>query len=217
MPSPCILGVDLAGPAGAANTAVALFLEDGDRLEFQPRACDGSDAHIFELVSELSKGHPVVIGLDAPLSYGPGGGQRPADAALRRRLTDLGMPPGSVMAPTAPRMAYLTLRGVVLARAISSLETDFSVDVAEVHPSACMALRGAPVAPIRGFAASVRARVELLEWLSTQGLRGVPTQAVTGHFVAACAATLAAWHWFRGRPAWLAAAEPPWHPYDFAC
>ena len=39
----------------------------------------------------------------------------------------------------------------------------------------------------------------------------------SSHFVAACAAALAAWHWQKGTSSWLAKAQLPWHPFDFAC
>jgi len=37
------------------------------------------------------------------------------------------------------------------------------------------------------------------------------------HTVAACAAALAAWDWSRGKGRWVHPADPPAHPYDFAC
>ena len=58
----------------------------------------------------------VVSGLDARLSYNIGGGDRPGDAALRAAIIAAGLRPGTVMAPTFSRMAYLTLRGITVSR-----------------------------------------------------------------------------------------------------
>jgi hypothetical protein len=63
-----------------------------------------------------------------------------------------------------------------------------------------------------------RARQELLEWLEIKGLQGLgklPEQS--DHSVAACAAALAAWQWSTGKAVWLHKAEPPLHPFDYAC
>jgi hypothetical protein len=50
------------------------------------------------------------------------------------------------------------------------------------------------------------------------GLHGIPVLADTSdHFVAACAAALAGWQWAAAKPAWCYPAQPPEHPYDFAC
>lgn len=35
--------------------------------------------------------------------------------------------------------------------------------------------------------------------------------------VAPTTSALAAWHWVRGTTVWLHEADPPLHPYDFAC
>jgi len=218
MPSPYVIGLDLAGPGGAARTGVAVFCEGGEKLRFERHRCDGSDPQILALVSGIATDHPVVVGVDAPLSYEPGGRQRASDADLRRRLVRAGLPPGSVMSPTAPRMVYLTLRGVVLARAMSSCKPVHPLEVVEVHPSAVFALRGAPPELVRAYKNSEDAQHQLLMWLGAKGVAALPGATGAGsHFVAACAAALSAWRWYRGAPAWLAAARPPWHPYDFAC
>jgi len=156
--------------------------------------------------------------LDAPLSYGLDGKSRPADSDLRARVQKLGLPPGSVMAPTAPRMAYLTLRGVSVARALGFLGSPHDLSIVEVHPGAALALGGAPVESIRTFREDLAARDDLLRWLAAQGLEGIGWEVVTtDHSVAACAAAWAAWLWRRGESNWIVPADPPHHPFDFAC
>jgi predicted nuclease with RNAse H fold len=212
-----LLGIDLAGPAAPQRTGVALFAAEGEGMRRLPAGCDGSDEGLRARVAERAEEAPVVVGIDAPLSYQPGGGQREADAELRRVIQARGMHPGSVIPPTAPRMVYVTLRGVALAHALTTIGAAHPVRVVEVHPGAALCLRGAPLAAIRGFATDTAARGELLQWLGEYGVDGLdPTATESDHDVAACAAALGARDWFAGRPRWLHPARPPWHPFDFA-
>ena len=115
------------------------------------------------------------------------------------------------------RMVYLTLRGIVLARMLETLKPDFDLRIVEVHPGASMLLRNAPVNEVANFKRERSARSRLLQWLETQGLEGISrAEDVADHFVAACAAALAAWQWSLGRSVWIFSAKPPDHPYDFA-
>jgi len=51
-----------------------------------------------------------------------------------------------------------------------------------------------------------------------QGLKGIDIiGSVSDHYVAACAAALAAWKWHLDQSAWIFKSEMPYHPYDFAC
>jgi predicted nuclease with RNAse H fold len=212
-----VLGVDLAGPAGSASTGFACFKAATGRIEFSQQVCNGTDAALYGLAEQLSHAAPVIIGLDAPLSYQPGGGQRRRDAQLRKLIVERGMRPGSVMAPTAPRMVYLTLRGVALAGTLTKLVSRHPIHIVEVHPGATLCLRGAPLDAVRTFANNPKVRSRLLWWLQNHGLHRIkkPVQC-TSHFVAACAAALAAWSWHIGSPCWCARSELPWHPYDLA-
>ena len=211
-----ILGVDLAGPAGSANTGVACFKAIDDKLRFTREECNGSDTALYSFAKCLSDTGPVIVGLDAPLSYEPGGRQRQRDAELRNLIVQHGMRPGSVMAPTAPRMVYLTLRGIALAGILDKLVSRHPIRLVEVHPGATLCLRGAPLNAVRTFANQESARPILLSWLKKQGLGCIRKPTVcTSHFVAACAAALAAWSWHMGKSQWAVSAEPPWHPYDF--
>jgi hypothetical protein len=64
----------------------------------------------------------------------------------------------------------------------------------------------------------MRAHLNLLGWMGTQGLKGLSRAGdVADHFVASCAAALGAWQWSMDRSVWIHPAVPPWHPYDFAC
>lgn len=208
-----IVGIDLAGPSNAAETAVAVFRSEDDVLQYE-RFTEGSDIAIRELICEEAERGPVAVGLDAPLSYQPGGGDRPRDSQLRRELVKAGLRPGSVMPPTMTRMAYLTLRGLAIARLLQLP----GVEVVEVHPGAVLALRGAPISCVRSFRSTSSCRLKLLRWLETQGIEGLEApDPCTSHFVAACAAALGTRDWRMAASRWSASAEPPLHPYDFAC
>lgn len=113
-------------------------------------------------------------------------------------------------------MVYLTLRGVSLTRMLEKERP--GCRIVEVHPTASLALRGAPIDAARTFKVSREARLLLLEWLESAGLLGVGDRADdSDHAVAACSAALAAWKWHEQQAVWLHEAEPPVHPYDFAC
>ena len=158
-----------------------------------------------------------MIGIDAPLSYNPKGGDRPSDSELRRLVQEHGGRVG-VMPPTMMRMVYLTLRGVGLAGLLESLKPQYDLGIVEVHPGACMILCGANADDVRAFKREQPARGRLLDWLETKGLKGVcGIEAVSDHYVAACAATLAAWQWSLEKSVWCYRSNPPYHPYDFVC
>lgn len=213
-----VVGVDLSGPANPKNTAVAVFVADGEYLEYQALLPSATDAVLFEEIRRRLAVDDVCVGLDAPLSYGSEGGQRESDAALRAKAIEAGLRPGSVMAPTAPRMAYLTLRGLAVARGLQLLGGPGKLRVVETHPGAAMALGGAPVEAVRSFRECEEDRDRLVHWLRDRGLRGVePESITTDHSLAACAAAWATWRWNRGQPSWVFRAEAPHHPFDFAC
>ncbi len=213
-----VIGVDPAGPAGSAATAIITFAVEDHRLRFLRQERDGTDRVLYENMHRLAAQGPVIVGLDAPLWYELGGGQRRRDAELRALIVQHGMRPGPVMAPTAPRMVYLTLRGVTIASALAGLAGCHPVRIVEVHPGAALCLHGAPLCAVRAFATEYRARSELLSWLTSHGLIGVsPLAGCSSRFVAGCAAALAAWKWHTGESRWVARTDPPWHPYDFAC
>jgi len=212
-----IIGLDLSGPRNTADTYLVIFNEQGAGLNFINAVNGADDQQIFHAVSGLGSNEPIIIGMDAPLSYNPGGGDRPSDANLRRAVREKGGGVG-VMPPTMIRMVYLTLRGILLTRMLEKLKPELDIRMVEVHPGASMLLRDAPAKAVATFKRDESARLQLLQWLGEKGLMGIPRRGdVPDHFVAACAAALGAWQWSLGKSAWLHPAKPPEHPYDFAC
>jgi predicted nuclease with RNAse H fold len=211
-----VLGVDLAGPTNRADTVAAGFRTRQKKLEhrFLREGLDDRELEAL-IIAEIPADVRLVVGLDAPLSYNPGGGDRPADRELRRRLIESGLHSGTVMAPTMSRMVYLTLRGVVVARMLGAVRP--GCRIVEVHPAGAMILRGAPAADIRRLKKSAAARRSLLAWLATQGLTGLPSKEANDHIIAAYAAALAAWGWSRRKTRWRHQANLPVNPFDFAC
>ncbi len=212
-----ILGIDLSGPRNIADTHCAVFRETRTTLQFIRALRGADDRQILEAVSNLGQSERVIVGIDAPLSYNSGGGDRPSDRALRRFAQEHGGGVG-IMPPTMIRMVYLTLRGIALARELESLKPRIDLRIVEVHPGAAMLLRDAPRRQLTSMKRELSARLDVLRWLQTQGLQDVPgADDPADHFVMACAAALAAWKWEGGKPAWRFPASPPDHPYDFAC
>lgn len=213
-----VVGIDLSGPSNTRATSLAYFADYGERLSFLDKLSGADDRQIFDLVAHLAADDELVVGLDAPLSYNIGGGDRLGDSGLRQTIVKAGLRSGTVMPPTMTRMVYLTLRGIAIARSLETLAADHSVQVVEVHPGAAMALRGAPVDAVRTFKDDVAAREKLLAWLTGQNLENLTALAdYSAHDLAACAAAFAAWKWRRGESCWIQPAAPPHHPYDFAC
>ena len=207
-----VLGLDLAGPANAADTAAALYRVESGKPILVETATGLDDPAVAAL---LPPGPGLVVGLDAPLSYQPGGGDRAGDRELRRLLKERGLAPGTVMAPTLTRMAYLTLRGMAIARLIEKLKPE--ARIVEVHPAGALVLREAAPLDVRELKRSAEARMRLVARLAEAGLGpGLPADA-GDHLVAAAAAALAAWDWSRGEARWQWQAEPPHHPYDYTC
>jgi len=212
-----IVGIDLSGPRNFADTCLVSFEEHGEEIHLMDVREGADDDQILEAISGLGKSEGIVIGIDAPLSYNPKGGDRPSDSDLRRLVYSQGGRVG-IMPPTLIRMVYLTLRGLQLTRLLETLKMQYDLRIVEVHPGACMNLRGADAGDISKFKTETLARGRLLDWLETKGLRGIcRTESVTDHYVAACAAALGAWQWGLGKSVWCFALELPHHPYDFAC
>ena len=213
-----IVGVDLAGPRNASGTGIAWFHSTDVELRFGGFKDGAGDQDILELVLRMAEIDRVCVGVDAPLAYGSTDGRRAADGELRKKLIERGGHPGIVMAPLAPRMVYLTLRGVALARALMTVPAPFGLDVVEVHPGGAFLLRGAPVELVRTFKREIPSRVALVRWLSKAGMPGLPDElSASDHVIAACAAALAAWEWAYRRTQWVYPASSPMEPFDFAC
>jgi len=213
-----IVGIDLSGPKNKSDTYVVVLQGENSILEINKIIPGANDKDILNCIKELLIESDTVIGIDAPLSYNIDGGDRPSDKELRKKVIALGLHPGSIMPPTMTKMVYLTLRGISVARCLLSIQTEFTLNLLEVHPGSSLALHGAPVDAICRFKNEIAARYQLLDWLELQGLHGVKSVSdPEDHYVAACAAAFAAWKWKMGEYAWIYPAEPPFSPFDFVC
>ena len=72
-----------------------------------------------------------MIGIDAPLSYQDGGGDRPQDKSIRQFIKKHGLSGSSIMPPTLTKMVYLTLRGIGLTRRIMLLNDSQNIRMVE--------------------------------------------------------------------------------------
>lgn len=190
----------------------------GQRLALDGALVDASDRALLERIGALGHQADCFIGIDAPLSYNDGGGFRPSDAELQRRITAIGMKSSSIMPPTLTNMSYLTLRGLGLSRAISLLQCPHTLRLFETHPGAAFGLHGAPLSAVLDYKKSIDSRFELLAWMTSKSLDGLtPDLAGSSHLVAACGAMYAAWKWANRASQWCFPGLPPQHPFDFAC
>ena len=211
------IGIDLSGPSNSEETALVAFKASGQgSLSACHKLLGADDYDILYSIRRFQIEGDIVVGLDAPLSYNVGGGDRAGDAELRKKIISAGLKPGSVMPPTMTRMVYLTLRGVSIARML--LATSPQIKIVEVHPGAAMVLRGAPVSDVLDFKHRERSRWNLLEWLFQQGLRDISDISnPTDHYIAACACGLACWKWHQNKSVWIHHRDQPIHPFDYAC
>ena len=211
------MGLDLSGPGNSKDTALVALKPHGEgSLSVCTLLSGADDRDILSCVESLAPEGEIVIGIDAPLSYNIGGGDRPSDAQLRKKIVAAGLRPGTVMPPTLTRMVYLTVRGITVARLLQAACR--YIRIAEVHPNAVMALRGASTDDVIAYKKDEKARYRLLEWLGQQGLEGICGLAhPSDHYVAACACALGAWKWNKERPVWIYPASPPFHPFDYVC
>lgn len=217
-----VIGIDLSGPSNHKDTVLTVFKRQAGQLTFIKLLSYISDMDILNEIKYQSQIDEVVIGIDAPLSYQDGGGDRPGDKQLRQFIVTLGMKPGSIMAPTLNRMVYLTLRGIKLTREIENLETRNSVSVVEVHPGAIIGSRllSEDLNYVLTYKQDVTARMFIRNWFKEQNLTNLPDVVQEeSHSIDACAAALGAWHWKDEslEPKWLYPANPPLHPFDYSC
>src|SRR5512138_119706 len=147
-----IVGIDLSGPRNFADTCLVSFEERAEEIQLVEVREGADDNQILEVISQLGPKEPIVIGIDAPLSYNPRGGERPSDTELRHFVHAQGGHVG-VMSPTMIRMVYLTLRGLQLTRLLERFKPQYDLRIVEVHPGACMLLRGADPGDVRTFKA----------------------------------------------------------------
>ena len=107
-----LIGIDLSGPSNTKESTLVSFEARNNSLQMTTEIEGVTDLSIYDAIAENSANVNVIVGIDAPLSYNPGGGDRKSDKDLRKQIIAKGMHPGSVMPPTLNRMAYLTLRGI---------------------------------------------------------------------------------------------------------
>ncbi|MDR7079237.1 putative nuclease with RNAse H fold [Neobacillus niacini] len=219
-----IIGIDLSGPSNHKDTVLAVFEKQGHQLVFEKIISNISDMEILKEIQDQSQIDEVVVGMDAPLSYEDGGGDRLGDKLLRQFIISLGMKSGSIMPPTFNRMVYLTLRGIKLTREIENLSNQNPISIVEVHPGAVIGSRlpREEVEYVLNYKQEQNQAVRsfLRDWMIDQNVTGLPMFIdIESHFIDACAAALGAWHWKDPafQPRWLLPANPPLHPYDFCC
>ncbi|MGM0844781.1 MAG: DUF429 domain-containing protein [Bacillota bacterium] len=217
-----VIGIDLSGPSNPKDTVISIFDKVDGSLKFRELISGATDEVILSRVKREAETDSVFIGIDSPLSYQDGGGDRQADKSLRDYIKKLGMKTSSIMSPTMNRMAYLTLRGISLTRTIQLLKTNSPVKIVEVHPGATM---GSCISPdLLPHLLLYKKREDSLNYifhfLQTTDLNSLPEEVkATTHAVDACAAALGAWYWGDPylEPNWCHKAAPPHHPYDFCC
>ncbi|WP_404406097.1 DUF429 domain-containing protein [Jeotgalibacillus malaysiensis] len=210
-----IIGIDLSGPSNHQDTVATAFNMDHG-LTFKKSVSGASDDEILNLVRECLTEGEVVIGIDAPLSYQDGGGDRPHDKALRGVLKAGGLNGSSIMTPTMTRMVYITLRGIQLTRMLQ----DPGVEILEVHPGAAIGLRMEDPTPALSYKKDPSKRAEVFTWLQQQGLHGLTEDiAETTHSIDSCGAALAAWHYKAPdkQPVWSYTHTSAAHPFIMCC
>ncbi|EDL65794.1 hypothetical protein BSG1_16100 [Bacillus sp. SG-1] len=217
-----VIGIDLSGPTNTKDTVVSIFEKVDGALKLRQLISGATDEVILSRIQKEAENHTVFIGIDSPLSYQGGGGDRQADKSLRAYITELGMKSSSIMAPTMNRMAYLTLRGISLTRAIGSMTTRKPVKIVEVHPGAVMGSRlPKELLPhLLSYKKEADSRLHIFQFLQSTDLNALPEEVKeTTHAIDSCAAALGAWNWGDPylEPNWCWKAEPPLHPYDYCC
>jgi uncharacterized protein len=217
-----VIGIDLSGPSNHKDTVMTVFELQDAELTFVNLRRNIGDFEILEEIHAQSQLDEVVIGIDAPLSYEDGGGDRIGDKQLRQFIVSLGMKSGSIMPPTFNRMVYLTLRGIKLTREIENLWSQNPISIVEVHPGAVMGSRISPIdlEYVLRYKQEMSSRSFIKNWLGEQQVTQLPSYIdEESHMIDACAAALGAWHWKDPlyEPKWLLAANPPLHPYDYCC
>lgn len=215
-----VIGIDLSGPSNHKDTYLTVFEAKDNELKFIKYLSHLSDEAILEEVFAQSKTDEVVIGIDAPLSYEDGGGDRKSDKSLRKFIVELGMKSSSIMPPTLNRMVYLTLRGIKLTREIMGATSVHPISIVEVHPGAIIGSRLSPaeIEHVLTYKQDLAVRRILLNWFKQQQVFGVPEiLAAESHSIDACAAAIGAWNWKEGKSKWVYPAKFPLHPFEFCC
>lgn len=207
------IGIDLSGPSNTKDTSVAIFSLDHEEMHFKELIEGASDYDIYRRFENEQE--DMVFGIDAPLSYQPGGGDRPGDRALRACIKEAGMKSGSIMTPTMTRMVYLTLRGISLSRGLASMT---SASIVEVHPGAAVGLRLSDINSVLTYKSDIAARTTIHNFLENERVIDIPEYTLQStHSFDACLAAYAAWNWHHGKASFSFPAESPIHPFEISC
>ncbi|SEM53925.1 Predicted nuclease (RNAse H fold) [Mesobacillus persicus] len=217
-----VIGIDLSGPANHKDTVLSVFQVKDNRLVFEEMVVDANDEMIISTIKAAASIGEVVIGIDAPLSYQDGGGDRPQDKSIRQIMKSYGLSGSSIMPPTLTRMVYLTLRGVSLTRRVMMMDFYENIQLVEVHPGAAIGTRIGKehLSHALLYKKNEGSSKFVLEWFDKVGMVGVPeTLYFSSHQIDACAAALAAWHWADSdkQPTWHWKTTSAAHPFEFCC
>jgi uncharacterized protein len=217
-----VIGIDLSGPANHKDTVLTVFHVNNGFLEYKGMINGASDDMIISRIRVEALTDEVVIGIDAPLSYQDGGGDRPQDKSIRQFIKDIGMSGSSIMPPTLTKMVYLTLRGIGLTRRILNITASHKIRIVEVHPGAAIGTRighsGLPHA--LQYKKEEMSRSAIFSWFQTIGLKSLPEEIINStHMIDGSAAALAAWHWADStkQPLWHWKTISSEHPFEFCC
>lgn len=215
-----VIGIDLAGPANHKDTVMSVFQASEDLLVFENAMDQASDEKIFTAIQAIAAKEHVVIGIDAPLSYQDGGGDRPQDKSIRQFIKTYGLSGSSIMPPTLTKMVYLTLRGIGITRRILSANHADHIHIVEVHPGAAIGTRigSKKLHHALHYKKELESRIAIFNWFQSIGIMGIPNEFVeTSHAIDSCAAALAAWHWgdMTKQPTWHWKESTDEHPFEF--
>ncbi|QPC47866.1 DUF429 domain-containing protein [Mangrovibacillus cuniculi] len=213
-----IIGIDLSGPSNWKDTVMTVFTASDEMLHLDEMIVGASDQMVMDKLMDLRQEERVTIGIDAPLSYQDGGGDRPQDKGLRWFMKEYGLNGSSVMPPTLTRMAYLTLRGIALTRRIQMEEELEHFTILEVHPGAAIGSRIPDVLHALMYKKDEESRVVVVKWMQALGLNGLPENLhAETHTVDACAAALAAWCYEERTSTWIWNDVSEAHPFVLCC
>ncbi|MGJ7923075.1 DUF429 domain-containing protein [Neobacillus sp. LXY-4] len=217
-----IIGIDLSGPANHKDTALTVFQYKNEGLYFEDMITDASDEMMISAIASAVSTDDVVIGIDAPLSYQDGGGDRPQDKSIRQFIKKCGMSGSSIMPPTLTKMVYLTLRGMGLTRRIMAMNLNNDIRIVEVHPGAAIGTRIGTdgLKHALSYKKELESSKAVLNWLETIGLKGLPNEIYEStHQIDSCAAALAAWYWAdpTKQPTWQWETTSAEHPFELSC
>lgn len=217
-----VIGIDLSGPANHKDTAMVIFQLKDRELVFEKLIVNASDQMLLTNIKDAASKDKIVIGMDAPLSYQDGGGDRPQDKGMRNFMKEHGLSGSSIMAPTMTKMVYLTLRGISLSHRIMAIEQKKNISLVEVHPGGAIGTRleEEMLHHARTYKKDNDSGKAIYDWFPSVGLLKLPEEVCqTSHTIDACGAALAAWHWGdpNKKPMWLWDQITPEHPYPCCC